>query len=99
MKQMSKDDDGRKEVLRAVPKEDMACKYVVAQLEQLLDLAKKGEIKNIFAICELRTDDPMFVQAGSKDVLRTLGLLDWARARWRETQITDFESSPELDLS
>lgn len=93
-----KNDDKRVESIRAVPKEDMACKYVVAQLEQLLEAAKKGEIINIFAICELRTDDPMFVQAGSKDVLRTLGLLDWATARWRETQITDFESSPDLDL-
>jgi hypothetical protein len=90
-----KNDDGRIENIRAIPKEDMACKYVVAQLEQLLASAKQGEIKNIFAICELRTDDPMFVQAGSKDVLRTLGLLDWATARWRETQITDFESEPE----
>lgn len=94
-----KDNDGRVENIRAIPKEDMACKHVVAQLEQLLNLAKQGEIKNIFAICELRTDDPMFVQAGSNDVLRTLGLLDWATARWRETQIMDIESEPDLDLS
>jgi hypothetical protein len=87
-----KNDDGRKENIRAIPKKDMACQQVIAQLKQLLLLAEQGDIKNVFAICELRSEDPMFVQAGIHDPLKTLGLLDWAKARWRETQIVDYES-------
>ena len=41
----------------------------------------------------------MFVQAGEHDALTVLGLLDWAKARWRDTQIYDYEADPELDTS
>lgn len=69
----------------------MACKHVIEQLKQLLALAEQGDVKSIFAICELKTEDPMFVQAGFHDPIRILGLIDWAKARWRETQIMDYE--------
>lgn len=100
-----KTDDGRKEKIRGLssddnirvmPKKDMASQHVIAQLKQLLKLAEQGEIKNVFAICELRSEDPMFVQAGPHDALQILGLLDWAKSRWRDTQICDYEADPDL---
>lgn len=99
MKQTLKPENGEKANILAMPKEDMACQQVIAQLKQLLKLAEEGEIKNVFVVCELRTQDPMFVQAGKHDNLKTLGLLDWAKARWRETQIMDYEADPDLDVS
>ena len=97
---------GLKSNLVIIPKKDIpkngkdwACPHVIAQLKQLLALAEQGEIKNVFAICELRTEDPMFVQAGKHNALIILGLLDWAKARWRDTQIYDYEEDQELDTS
>ncbi len=87
-------ESGKKMNIRAMPKKDMACQQVITQLKQLLVLAEQGEIKNVFAVCELRTQDPMFVQAGEHDSLKTLGLLDWAKSRWRETQVMDYEDDP-----
>jgi len=93
-----KTDDGRG-TLRSMPKKDMACQQVIDQLKKLIKLAEEGDIKNMFAICELRAEDPMFVQAGPSDPLKTLGLLEWASARWRETQIMDYESDLGPDTS
>ena len=77
--------------LLSIPKKDEACPHVVKQLEELLDSAKTGRIKNMFVIAEIRNDDPMFVQVGVNEPLKTLGLLEWAKARWVETALMDYE--------
>jgi len=60
---------------------------VVEQIKILLKMALEGKIKNIMVIIEHSTGDPIFVQAGKHDPVKILGLLDWAKARWREEEV------------
>jgi len=60
---------------------------VIEQIKIVLKMALEGKIKNIFVIMEHTTEDPIFVQAGEHDPVKLLGLLDWAKARWREEQV------------
>jgi len=69
-------------------------KETVGKLEEVLKLAKDGQIKNVFIISEFfGGDDPMFVNAGEHDPMKTLGLLDWAKARWREVAILTYDDA------
>jgi len=85
---MTKD---KKTNLLSIPRKDEACPHVVKQLEELLESAKTGRIRNMFIIAEIRNDDPMFVQVGVNEPLKTLGLLEWAKARWIETSLIQYE--------
>lgn len=67
-------------------------KNVVSQLEVFVAMAQRGEIKNVIIIAEHRTSDPLFVQAGEYDPVRTLGILDWVKSRWRELEIVSWQS-------
>lgn len=81
----------KKTNLLSIPSKDEACPYVVAQLEELLESAKTGRIRNMFVIAEIRNDDPLFIQVGVNEPLKTLGLLEWAKARWIETSLLPYE--------
>ena len=84
---MTKD---KKSNLLSIPSQDEPCPHVVKQLEELLESAKTGRIRSMFIIAEIRNDDPLFVQVGVNDCLRTLGLLEWAKQRWMETSLMDY---------
>ena len=75
------------------PKADEA---VVAQLRVLLGMAEIGELKNIFVVGEIRGEDPLMVQAGECDSVKMLGILDWAKSRWREDEITTWHDGEHL---
>lgn len=85
---MTKD---RKSNLLSIPSQEEPCPYVIKQLEELLESAKEGKIKNIFFIAEIKNDDPLFIQVGVHDPLKTLGLLEWAKARWLQTTLINYE--------
>lgn len=85
---MTKD---KKTNLLAIPSQDEPCPHVVKQLEEVLESAKKGRVKNVFIIAEIRNEDPLFVQAGMNEPLKTLGLLEWAKTRWLETTLINYE--------
>ncbi len=80
----------KKTNLLAIPSQDDPCPHVIQQLEELLEAAKAGTIKNVFVIAERRQEDPLFVQAGEQDALKTLGLLNWAASRWLETTLVSY---------
>ncbi len=72
-------------------KSPKACAQTVMQLERFVELAKAGKIKNVFIVAEYyNADDPTFVQAGEYDPVRTLGLLEWAKTRWLDTEIITY---------
>ena len=77
--------------LLSIPSKDEACPFVVKQLEELLESAKTGRIRNMFVVAEIKNDDPMFLQVGVNEPLKTLGLLEWAKARWLETALLNYE--------
>jgi len=80
------------EKVKIVPIKPKFSQATVERLEEVLKLAKDGEIKNVFIIAEFYDgSDPMFVEAGEREPLQTLGLLDWAKARWRELSIATYE--------
>lgn len=81
----------KKNNLLAIPSKDEPCPHVVKQLEELLESAKVGRIRNVFVIAETRNDDPIFVQAGDHSALKTVGLLEWAKLRWIETTLISYE--------
>lgn len=85
---MTKD---KKSNLLSIPSQDEPCPHVVKQLEELLESAKTGKIRSMFIIAETRNDDPLFLQVGVNDPLRTLGLLEWGKQRWLEMALMSYE--------
>ena len=81
----------KKNNLVSLPSKDEPCPHVVKQCEELLEAAKAGKIKNMFIIADIRNEDPMFVQVGVNEPLITLGLLEWAKTRWIETSLVNYE--------
>lgn len=81
----------KKTNLLAIPSQDEPCPHVVKQLEELLESAKAGTIRNFFIIAETRNGDPLFIQVGTNVPLTTLGLLEWAKQRWMEVSLMDYE--------
>lgn len=81
----------KKTNLVQIPNTELACPHVIKQLEELLEAANEGKIKNMFIVAEIRNDDPMFVQVGVNEPIKTLGLLAWAQTRWIETALVAYE--------
>jgi len=69
---------------------------VVAQLRVLIGMAKTGELRNIFVVGEIKGEDPLMVQAGECDPVKMLGILDWAKSRWREDEIVTWHDGQHL---
>jgi len=69
---------------------------VVDQLKAFVSLAQRGEIKNVIIIAERRNLDPLFVQVGECDPIRTLGVLDWIKVRWRELEVISWQSGDRI---
>lgn len=88
---MKTTDETKKSNLLSIPNKDEPCPHVIKQLEEFLESAKEGKIKNIFFIAEIKNDDPLFIQVGMNEPLKTLGLLEWAKARWLETTLINYE--------
>lgn len=88
---MKTEDQDKKSNLVAIPAREDACPHVVKQLEELLESAKSGEIRNFFIVAEVRNDDPLFVQVGENSPLKTLGLLEWAKSRWIVAALEHYE--------
>ena len=61
----------------------------------LMKMAEDGRIKNMVILAEMFEEDPYLLHAGDRDAARTLGLMDWAKSKWREDHFYGYPTDPE----